>query len=120
VVQNAIPKKIEAALDEAPFSVDLLTAIAMQETGYLWRVMVEKKLSVADILLRCLFRWLSDFGPRFGWRATGTLTKLQEAANLGGLGIIVARRRDDGRPGHIVMVVPEIDSNRARRNPMAK
>jgi hypothetical protein len=63
-----------------------------------------------------LFRWLSDFGPRFGWRATGTLTKLQEAANLGGLSIIVARRRDDGRSGHIVMVVPETDSNRARRN----
>jgi len=63
-----------------------------------------------------LFRWLNDFGPRFGWRATGTLTKLQEAANLGGLGIIAARRRDDRRPGHIVMVVPETDSNRARRN----
>ena len=63
-----------------------------------------------------LFRWLRDFGPRFGWRATGTLTKLQEAANLGGLGIIVARRKDDGRSGHIVMVVPETDSNRARRN----
>lgn len=63
-----------------------------------------------------LFRWLRDFGPRFGWRATGTLTKLQDAANLGGLGIIVARRKDDGRSGHIVMVVPETDSNRARRN----
>jgi hypothetical protein len=64
-----------------------------------------------------LFRWLRDFGPRFGWRATGELTKLQNAANLGGLGIIVARRKDDGRSGHIVMVVPETDSNRARRNP---
>jgi hypothetical protein len=63
-----------------------------------------------------LFRWLRDFGPRFGWRATGTLTKLQDAANLGGLGIIVARRKDDGRSGHIVMVVPEIDTKRARRN----
>jgi len=63
-----------------------------------------------------LFRWLRDFGPRFGWRATGTLTKLQDAANLGGLGIIVARRQEDGRSGHIVMVVPETDSNRARRN----
>ncbi len=63
-----------------------------------------------------LFRWLRDFGPRFGWRATGTLTKLQEAADLGGIGIIVARRKDDGRSGHIVAVVPETDSNRARRN----
>ena len=24
-----------------------------------------------------LFRWLRDFGLRFGWRQTGTLTKLQ-------------------------------------------
>ncbi|MBV8174373.1 MAG: hypothetical protein JO151_07385 [Verrucomicrobia bacterium] len=63
-----------------------------------------------------LFRWLRDFGPRFGWRATGTLTKLQEAANLGGLGIIVARRKDDGRSGHIVAVVPETNDKRARRN----
>ena len=38
-----------------------------------------------------LFRWLGDFGPRFGWRQTGTPTKLQEVANLGGIGIIVAR-----------------------------
>ena len=44
-----------------------------------------------------LFRWLRDFGPRFGWRQTGTLTKLQEAANLGGIGIIVARRKIDGK-----------------------
>lgn len=65
-----------------------------------------------------LCRWLQDFGPRFGWRATGTLTKLQEAANLGGIGIIVARRKDDGRSGHIVVVVPEQDAagRRARRN----
>ncbi len=63
-----------------------------------------------------LFRWFGDFGPNSGWRATGTLTKLQEAANLGGLGIIVARRRDDGRSGHIVAVVPETDDHRARRS----
>jgi hypothetical protein len=47
-------KQIKKSLAGTPFSVDLLTAIAMQETGYLWRVMVEKKLSVADILLRCV------------------------------------------------------------------
>jgi hypothetical protein len=63
-----------------------------------------------------LFRWLRDFGPRFGWRQTGTLTKLQQNANQGGLGIIVARRREDGKSGHIVMVVPETEDNKARRN----
>ena len=63
-----------------------------------------------------LFRWLNDFGPRFGWRQTGTLTKLQEAANLGGIGIIVARRKVDGRSGHIVAVVPETTDQKAKRD----
>ena len=63
-----------------------------------------------------LFRWLRDFGPRFGWRQTGTLTKLQEAANLGGIGIIVARRKIDGKSGHIVAVVPETNNQKAKRD----
>jgi len=63
-----------------------------------------------------LFRWLRDFGPMFGWRQTGTLTKLQQNANQGGLSLIVARRKQDGRSGHMVMVVPETDAQGARRN----
>ena len=63
-----------------------------------------------------LFRWFRDFGPRFGWRQTGTLTKLQEAASLGGIGIIVARRKLEGRSGHIVAVVPETEDERAKRD----
>lgn len=63
-----------------------------------------------------LFRWLGDFGPRFGWRQTGTLTKLQETANFGGIGIIVARRKVDGRSGHIVAVVPETNEQKAKRD----
>jgi hypothetical protein len=58
-----------------------------------------------------LFRWLRDFGPQFGWRQTGSLTKLQLAANSGGIGTIVARRKEDGKSGHIVMVVPEISKS---------
>jgi len=64
-----------------------------------------------------LFRWLRDFGPRFGWRQTGTLTKLQQEANQGAIGLIVARRKEDGRSGHIVAVVPETEDERAKRNP---
>jgi hypothetical protein len=63
-----------------------------------------------------LFRWLGDFGSRFGWRQTGTLTKLQQEANQGAIGIIVARRKEDGRSGHIVAVVPETEDERARRD----
>ncbi|HVQ38917.1 MAG TPA: hypothetical protein VMS31_15370, partial [Pyrinomonadaceae bacterium] len=63
-----------------------------------------------------LFRWLRDFGMRFGWRQTGTLTKLQLEVNQGAIGIIVARRKLEGRSGHIVVVVPETDDQRAKRN----
>ncbi|HET9359427.1 MAG TPA: hypothetical protein VFO58_06745, partial [Vicinamibacterales bacterium] len=63
-----------------------------------------------------LFRWLRDFGTRFGWRQTSTLTKLQTEADVGAIGLIVARRVDDGRPGHITIVVPENADARARRD----
>lgn len=72
--------------------------------------------TVDEVRANDLFRWLRDFGPGFGWRQTGTLTKLQDAANLGGVGLIVACRKDDGRSGHIVAVVPETDAHRARRD----
>ena len=63
-----------------------------------------------------LFRWLRDFGEQFGWRQTGTPSKLQLEVNQGAVGLIVARRNEDGRTGHIVAVVPETDKHRARRN----
>lgn len=63
-----------------------------------------------------LFRWLRDFGMLFGWRQTGMLSKLQLEVNQGAIGLIVARRKEDGRSGHIVAVVPETEENRARRN----
>jgi len=63
-----------------------------------------------------LFRWLRDFGARFGWRQTGTLTKLQTEVNQGAVGLIIARRVNDGLSGHVVAVVPETDDHRARRN----
>ncbi len=63
-----------------------------------------------------LFRWLRDFGLGFGWRQTGSLTTLQREANQGALGVIVARRKEDGRSGHIVTIVPETDAHRARRD----
>jgi hypothetical protein len=64
-----------------------------------------------------LFRWLCDFGMRFGWRQTGNLNSLQKEVNQGAIGLIVARRKEDGRSGHIVMIVPETMDQRAKRNP---
>lgn len=63
-----------------------------------------------------LFRWLRDFGAVFGWRQTGTLSKLQQVANQGGVAMIVARRKEDGKSGHIVAVVPETADQGAKRD----
>jgi hypothetical protein len=62
-----------------------------------------------------LYTWLGSFGLRFGWRRTGTLTKLQQEANLGAVGLIIAKRKGDGS-GHVAMVVPESEEFRAKRN----
>ena len=72
--------------------------------------------TIREMRANDLFRWLDDFGAGFGWRRTGTTTKLQEAVNQGAVGMIVARRKEDGRSGHIVIVVPETANASARRN----
>ena len=71
--------------------------------------------TIAEMRANDLFRWLRDFGPSFGWRQTGTLTKLQQAANQGGIGTIIARRKEEGKSGHIAMVVPETQEQTVRR-----
>ncbi len=63
-----------------------------------------------------LFFWLRDFGPHFGWRQTGSASKLQLEANQGAVGLIIAERKLDGRSGHFAMVVPETSRHRAKRN----
>ncbi|MDF3834766.1 hypothetical protein P3W85_17635 [Cupriavidus basilensis] len=76
--------------------------------------------TIAEMRANDLFRWLRDFGPTFGWRQTGTLTKLQQTVNQGAIGLIVARRKEDGRSGHIVAVVPESAVESARRDAMGE
>jgi hypothetical protein len=63
-----------------------------------------------------LYRWLQAFGLRFGWRQTGTLSKLQAEANLGAVALVIARRKLEGKSGHVALVVPEKDRFQARRN----
>lgn len=63
-----------------------------------------------------LYRWLIDFGAMFGWRRVADATALQRAANVGGVGVICADRHDEGRSGHITVVVPETASSKALRD----
>ena len=72
--------------------------------------------SINEVRANDLFRWLRDFGPDFGWRQTGTLTKLQDEVNSGAVGLIVARRTNDGKSGHIVAIVPESAQHLAKRD----
>jgi hypothetical protein len=80
--------------------------------------MVEPRLesTIDEQRANDLFRWLRAFGLRFGWRQTGTPTKLQTEVNAGAIGLIVARRKVDGKSGHIVAVVPETNEEQARRD----
>lgn len=72
--------------------------------------------TIGEMRANDLFRWLRDFGQGFGWRRSASLTELQQAANQGAVALIVARRKEDGRSGHIVAVVPESGADSARRN----
>jgi hypothetical protein len=72
--------------------------------------------TIDEVRANDLFRWLRDFGMRFGWQRTGDLAKLQQDVNLGAVAVIVARRREDGRSGHITAIVPESNDLTARRN----
>ena len=63
-----------------------------------------------------LHRWLRDFGSQFGWRRIESASASQLEVNQGAVGLIVARRRVEGRSGHIVAVVPETSTETARRN----
>ncbi len=71
------------------------------------QVAVEYGRTVRELNANSLYDWLEDFGPAFGWRREVELTALQAAANAGQVCVIVARRVDLNRPGHITAVVPE-------------
>ena len=72
--------------------------------------------TVDEMRANDLFRWLRDFGGSFGWQRAGSVGELQDHANQGGVALIVARRKEDGRSGHIVAVVPETAAEEARRD----
>lgn len=72
--------------------------------------------TIEEIRANNLLRWLKDFGELFGWRQTGDITKLQNAANVGGVALIIARRVEEGKSGHVTMVVPENNLAGAKRD----
>ncbi len=63
-----------------------------------------------------LHDWFIDYGAGFGWNRTFPTTALQDAANDGKPCIIVAKRTNLARSGHILAVVPEHSSYQAARS----
>jgi hypothetical protein len=63
-----------------------------------------------------LLAWLQEFGAAFGWRQVFDMTTLQDGVNRGNVGLICADRATEGRPGHIVAVVPETPQTQAARD----
>lgn len=88
-------------------------AIAELEAGR--EVKAQYDLTIREMNANSLHNWLRDYGARFGWTRTFSLTDLQECANRGGVAIICARRKDLARSGHIVIVAPETAQMTANR-----
>lgn len=71
--------------------------------------------TVSELNANALHDWFPEFGPGFGWTRVFDAETLQTAANNGGAGIIVAKRRQLNRSGHILAIVPETPALRAAR-----
>ncbi|MHB1372932.1 MAG: glycoside hydrolase family 19 protein [Thauera sp.] len=80
------------------------------------KLAVEYGRTVRELNANALYDWLEDFGPAFGWQREIELTALQAAANAGQVCVVVARRVDLNRPGHITAVVPETGAAKAVRS----
>jgi len=89
------------------------TATAIQAIKAGQQVQVAYGSTVTELNANALHDWCAEFGPGFGWTRVFTPGELQSAANAGKAGIIVAKRHDLGRSGHIVAVLPETPALKA-------
>ncbi|MCX2862255.1 FxSxx-COOH system tetratricopeptide repeat protein [Paucibacter sp. PLA-PC-4] len=71
--------------------------------------------TVKEMRANDLCRWLVEHGNSFGWRSVQRVDDLQIQANDGRIALICARRREDGKAGHMTLVVPESSEARAIR-----
>lgn len=83
------------------------TAAALVRLGAGETVPVRYDATVRELNANALHDWLRDFGPGFGWQWVPDLDVLQASANLGQVCLIVAKRKDLNRSGHIVAIAPE-------------
>lgn len=90
---------------------------ALRQIGDGVAVPVEYDRTVQELNANALSDWLRDYGSAFGWQAVNDLDTLQAAANNGEVCVVVGKRTDANRPGHITVVAPESARCAARRAP---
>jgi predicted chitinase len=73
--------------------------------------------TVRELSANGLHDWLADFGVAFGWARVMSLDVLQATANVGDVCLIVAKRKEPNRSGHIVAVIAEQEDLPAARGP---
>jgi hypothetical protein len=61
--------QIEAALIGLPFDLDMIVAIACQETGYIWSVLRKKQLPIERVVALCVGDTIDYGGPGKGRQA---------------------------------------------------
>jgi hypothetical protein len=79
------------------------------------RVPVVYGKTVREMNANSLYDWLDHWSERFGWRRSFEPKELQQTVNLGGIGVVCAKRVDIRRSGHITCVVPETTDHTALR-----
>ena len=72
--------------------------------------------TVRELTANVLHDWFIDYGGGFGWGRVFSATELQDGANAGKVAIIVAKRVNLARSGHILAVLPEHDGISAARD----
>jgi len=72
--------------------------------------------TVRPLYSNYIYEWFLESGEVYGWQKIECTDELQEKVNTnGGVGVIIARRFILDKSGHIVVVVPENDTEKAYR-----
>jgi len=72
--------------------------------------------TVIELNANAIFKWLEDWGDKYGWVRTYDLTDLQDNVNQGKVGVISGPNVNPRRSGHICCVIPEKDGFKAMRS----
>lgn len=70
--------------------------------------------TVYEMNVNNLYDWFEEYGNTFGWQRQNDLKEAQDLANKGQVVIIIAKQKIATRSGHITIIAPEHQGNKAR------